>query len=108
MQAALANAPGKGWFSKVFAAVARVVLLTLVAAGLGMAAGLLFGIVYLLISAAANNTHADLTRAYRQFGFNTAVAFGALGFVAIMVHTIVTAFRTRQNSPQRHRGTEKA
>lgn len=95
MQAAVANAHGKGWFSKVLSALARVVLLTLVAAGIGMAVGLLFGIVYILVSAATNDTHADLTRAYRQFGFNTAIAFGALGFVAITVHTIVTAIRSR-------------
>ena len=71
----------------------RLVLLTLLWAGLGMGAGLFCGIVGLVIGSAVMHRAPDMTEAYRHFSIPVALATGSSAFLWNLARTLQAAWR---------------
>jgi hypothetical protein len=74
---------------------ARVLLVSFLLALLAFAVCLLLGIVGLLIRAAAEGVHPNMTLAYRRFALPAAILAGVVAFVAAIVLEVRHGHRER-------------
>jgi hypothetical protein len=87
----------------------RLVLLTLLWAGLGMGAGLFCGIVGLVIASAMAHRTPDMTMAYREISIPVAMVSGSCAFVWNLGRTIQAALlRGKVGVKARHKARRKA
>ena len=85
--------PRPSWFVKFLMIAFRIFFVTLLLTGLGMAFGLLIGILTTVIGGLFTHHPLDLTRAYKVFAVPSAIVFGSCTFLFQMVKAVREAFR---------------
>lgn len=69
--------PRPSWFVRAIMFLFRVLLLTILFTGLGMALGLLAGILWNVINATLHHVQPDMTSAYKNIAIPCAIASGS-------------------------------
>ena len=87
----MAKAPTR--LGRIFTAVSRILLLTVIFAALGMGLGLFFGILGAVVYGAIKHTHMDMAMAYRAVAIPSAITFGSCAFLYSIFESIRRAVR---------------
>lgn len=91
-----------GWPMWILIKTLRLLVLTLVWAGLGMGAGLFCGIAVVMVSALLTHRTPDMTEAYRHGAIPAAIGAGSVALLWNLIRTIQEA-STRLESSGRER-----
>ncbi len=91
--AATQERPRPSWFIRLIMVSFRVLFLTLLFTGLGMALGLFTGIMTTVIGGAFAHHPLDLTRAYKVFAIPTAIVVGSCTFLYNVFRAVQNAFK---------------
>jgi uncharacterized protein YacL len=91
MEAVLSQAPSRA--GRFFTAVIRILILTVLFAGAGMAIGLFLGILGTVLYGAIKHMQVDMAMAYRDVAIPLAVTSGLCAFVYNAMTTLRRAMR---------------